>query len=69
MEALSKMQTYDILVLLEARLEKGIFFASKFTDYLQTGLPILAQANMWYCYSLLFFQKWEECYKMLPKAI
>ena len=47
MEALSKMQTYDILVLLEARLEKGIFFASKFTDYLQTGLPILAisQAN------------------------
>ena len=37
MEALSKMQ-----VLLEARLEKGIFFASKFTDYLQTGLPILA---------------------------
>ena len=22
--------------------EKGIFFASKFTDYLQTGLPILA---------------------------
>lgn len=42
MEALSKMQTYDILVLLEAKLEKGIFFASKFTDYLQTGLPILA---------------------------
>lgn len=42
MEALSKMQAYDVLVLLEARLEKGIFFASKFTDYLQTGLPIWA---------------------------
>lgn len=42
MEALAKMQAYDVLVLLEARLEKGIFFASKFTDYLQTGLPILA---------------------------
>lgn len=42
MEALSMMQTYDVLILLEARLETGIFFASKFTDYLQTGLPILA---------------------------
>lgn len=42
MEALAKMQNYNVLVLLEARLEKGIFFASKFTDYLQTGLPILA---------------------------
>jgi len=42
MEALSKMQSYDVLVLLEARLDKGIFFASKFTDYLQTGLPIMA---------------------------
>lgn len=42
MEALAKMQAYDVLVLLEARLDKGIFFASKFTDYLQTGLPILA---------------------------
>lgn len=42
MEALAKMQAYDVLILLEARLEKGIFFASKFTDYLQTGLPILA---------------------------
>lgn len=41
-EALAKMQSYDVLVLLEARLEKGIFFASKFTDYLQTGLPIFA---------------------------
>lgn len=42
MKALSIMQSYDVLVLLEAQLEKGIFFASKFTDYLQTGLPILA---------------------------
>ena len=42
MEALAKMQAYDVLVLLEARLDKGIFFASKFTDYLQTGLPILS---------------------------
>lgn len=41
-EALSRMQCYDVLVLLEAQLEKGIFFASKFTDYLQTGLPLLA---------------------------
>lgn len=42
LQALRKMQAYDVLVLLEARLDKGIFFASKFTDYLQTGLPILA---------------------------
>lgn len=42
METLSKMQTYDILVLIEAKLKKGIFFASKFTDYLQSGQPILA---------------------------
>ena len=42
MEALDRLQDYDVLVLLEAILEKGIFFASKFTDYAQTGLPILA---------------------------
>lgn len=42
LKALEKMQAYDVLVLLEAKLDKGIFFASKFTDYLQTGLPILA---------------------------
>lgn len=42
MEALSIMQTYDVLVLLEAQLDRGIFFASKFTDYLQAGKPILA---------------------------
>lgn len=38
----SKMQEFDCLVLLEARLKKGIFFASKFTDYAQLGKPILA---------------------------
>jgi glycosyltransferase involved in cell wall biosynthesis len=42
MDALERMQLYDVLVLLEAKLEKGIFFASKFTDYAQIGLPILA---------------------------
>jgi glycosyltransferase involved in cell wall biosynthesis len=42
MDALERMQYYDVLVLLEAKLEEGIFFASKFTDYAQTGLPILA---------------------------
>lgn len=42
MEALAIMQSYDVLVLLEAQLDCGIFFASKFTDYLQTGKPILA---------------------------
>lgn len=42
MDAIAKMQVYDVLVLLEAKLDKGIFFASKLTDYLQTGLPILA---------------------------
>lgn len=40
--AINKLQQYDVLVLLEAKLKKGIFFASKFTDYTQTGLPILA---------------------------
>ncbi len=42
MEAMRKMQEFDCLVLLEAKLEKGIFFASKFTDYAQLGKPILA---------------------------
>lgn len=42
MEALKKMMEYDCLVLLEAKLKKGIFFASKFTDYAQIGKPILA---------------------------
>lgn len=42
MEAMRKLQEYDVLVLLEAILEKGIFFASKFTDYAQVNRPILA---------------------------
>jgi len=42
LDAIDKMQEYDILVLLEAVLKKGIFFASKFTDYAQTGRPIWA---------------------------
>lgn len=42
MKAIETMQQYDVLVLLEAQLKKGIFFASKFTDYAQTGLPIFA---------------------------
>lgn len=42
MDAIKKMQEFDCLVLLEAKLKKGIFFASKFTDYAQIGKPILA---------------------------
>ncbi len=42
MEAVSRLSNYDTLVLLEARMKKGIFFASKFTDYAQSGRPILA---------------------------
>ena len=41
MDALSIMQSYDVLVVIEAILEKGIFFASKFTDYIQSQKPIL----------------------------
>ena len=42
MEAMQRLQAYDVLVLLEARLQRGIFFASKFTDYAQSTRPILA---------------------------
>ncbi len=42
MEAMQRLQEYDVLVLLEARLKRGIFFASKFTDYAQSTRPILA---------------------------
>lgn len=42
LEAMERLKNYDVLVLLEAIMEKGIFFASKFTDYAQTGRPILA---------------------------
>ena len=36
------LQTYDLLVLVEAQLKEGIFFASKLTDYIQAHRPILA---------------------------
>lgn len=42
LEALEKMQSYHVLVLLEAKMNKGIFFPSKFTDYAQLNRPILA---------------------------
>lgn len=42
MEAIHLLQEYDALVLLEARMKHGIFFASKFTDYAQSERPILA---------------------------
>ena len=42
MESVKQLQKYDVLLLLEAILDRGIFFASKTTDYALTGLPILA---------------------------
>jgi glycosyltransferase involved in cell wall biosynthesis len=33
---------YNLLVVVEAPVQKGIFFPSKFTDYLQAGKPVLA---------------------------
>lgn len=42
MEAINRLSEYDVLVLLEARMKKGIFFASKFTDYAQCNRPIFA---------------------------
>lgn len=41
-DALQIMSSYDVLVLIEAQMHEGIFFPSKFTDYLQLGRPILA---------------------------
>lgn len=41
-EAVTRLLDYDVLVLLEARLQHGIFFASKFTDYAQSTRTILA---------------------------
>ncbi len=41
-EALEIMQGYDVLVVLEAQTEKGIFLPSKITDYAQLNKPILA---------------------------
>ena len=42
MDAICRMQNYDVLVLLEARMKDGIFFASKFTDYAQVSRPIFS---------------------------
>ncbi|MDD7699700.1 MAG: glycosyltransferase [Spirochaetia bacterium] len=42
LEAIARMSAYDVLVLVEAILDKGIFFPSKLTDYAQLGKPILA---------------------------
>ena len=42
LEALKKMNAYDVLVLVEALMKKGIFFASKIVDYAQLRKPILA---------------------------
>lgn len=41
-EALQVMAASDVLVLIEAACEEGIFLPSKFVDYVQTGRPILA---------------------------
>ena len=42
MKAMNRLSNYDVLVLLEARMKRGIFFASKFTDYAQSNRPIFA---------------------------
>ena len=40
--ALHKMSEYSVLVLIEATMNKGIFFPSKLTDYVQLSKPIFA---------------------------
>lgn len=42
MDTIMIMSKYDVLVLVEAIMQKGIFFPSKLTDYSQLGKPILA---------------------------
>lgn len=42
LKAMEKMAEYDVLVLLEAQMETGVFFASKTVDYVQLNKPILA---------------------------
>lgn len=42
LQSLEMLPSYDVLVLLEAVLKKGIFFASKLADYAQANRPILA---------------------------
>ena len=41
-EVLNKMGNYDVLILLEAKMHTGIYFASKIVDYAQVGRPIFA---------------------------
>jgi len=41
-KAMRKMAEYDVLLILEAKLIKGIFFSSKNSDYAQLNKPILA---------------------------
>lgn len=41
-EAQEKLGKFDVLLLLEAKMGHGIFFASKLTDYAQSARPILA---------------------------
>ena len=41
-DALKKMSNYDVLVLIEAEMDFGIFFPSKLVDYNQVDVPILA---------------------------
>lgn len=41
-QALAEFANADVLAVIEAPLVEGIFFPSKFVDYVQTGRPILA---------------------------
>jgi hypothetical protein len=41
-EAIHKLAEMDVLVIIEAKCQEGVFLPSKFVDYIQTGCPILA---------------------------
>ena len=41
-EALETMRTADVLVLVEANVEEGIFLPTKFVEYVECGRPVLA---------------------------
>jgi glycosyltransferase involved in cell wall biosynthesis len=41
-DAMNKMSEYDILIIIEADLQDAIFLPSKFVDYAQLNIPILA---------------------------
>ncbi len=53
MEALKKMSTYNVLVIIEADMKDGIFLPSKVTDYSQLGVPIFAITPQKSCISRL----------------